>query len=1062
MGWLMVKYAHSIKRYTSSRIFWLFSALGIVLFLVTALLLFRCYMLSVRITQKTGHQLLKVADERKANMLSFIDTQRNNVSQFTENKQIITLAESLLKTYTGGALGDYSNTTAEYKDFEKKLDQLLNQQNSIYQFKDIMLIDAAGKIFYTFKNNLINVDLASEKSKLSNLAQSFERTRMTLTNDISEFSVDPELNAPALYILRPLFNNGQFTCVVAVQVDEALLYKIIQNYEGLGQSGDIFVTKNISDRVIFVAPSRLYSNVAFKKITDPSKEENTPTRLGTNGKTGFGYVLDMYNVPVIAAWTFVPQVNLGLSINIQYWEAAASLWWYKFFCWFFGFLFLFYLLIFAHYLGHLNFLRPVKNFIFSLAFLKLALTVCCMAALITSGFIFWYRYHAYTNIVGQTTALAKSKIHTQAESIQQSFFEIEKIARMIAQDLKTQALKKEDIQIRILRDLKEVPDIENITVAFAPFAYDPQQRLYGVEAKKIDGAAQANIITYDYMVPGASQLVQADWYNKAIKDGQGWSNPAYDASKQSKTVYTLPFYLPSKNEPAGVIAITYNLEKIITGVKNIEVGKMGYGMLIGSNGNLIYHPLDQYVKNKLSLIDVGRESNNQALKEIAQRMLTHTSGVDTYTDHINTSYWLVYEKVPDIGWYVVVTFSNESLPLPLGKLRKQLMWAIITLVIGLLLAAMLFAKVWEGIIGIRRWSIISGIILASALIMFWNLTRMSPYEPSTESIVVRDQTGLDKYLELLNVETQQRNEKLPVAVPTGLILYSVSFPDSNRVSLSGYLWQKITKGMQIKPGVLFPEASENSLKEIFRKTDDGIETIGWNISATFLQKHRYSYFPFDKVHIDIIMSSADFENNVILVPDFSGYKSYDVDPLPGITNKINIPGYYLDRSFFSFSIIPSYDEVGLDALRKVTEKIRLHYNILLKRKLINPLIIFMLPLLIILFSIYAVFLVTQKLRGKFDAFRSLGAYTGLFFSLIILHQTLRNQVQSGELLYIEYFFFFTYLTILLLVLHTLLLRVSKIANVLNEKVSPYLKIIFWPLQFALWFAITMIIFYSVR
>ena len=1019
-------------------------------------------MLSTRITEKTGHQLLKVAQERKTSILTFIDTQRSNVALFTQNQELIDLAELLLKNYVFGTLGDYQSTSPEYKEYEKKLDQLLNQQNSLYQFKDIMLINSAGKIFYTFKNNLINVNLASSKSQSSNLAQSFERTRMTLTNDISEFSVDPELNAPSLYILRPLFSKGKFICIAAIQVDDSLLYKIIQNYEGLGQTGDIFVTKNISDRVIFVAPSRLYSNVAFKKITDPSKEENTPTRLGTSGNTGFGYALDAYNVPVIAAWTFVPQVNLGLSTGIQYWEAATSIWWYKFFCWFFGFLFLLYLLLFAHFLGHLNFLRPLKNFIFSLFFLKIVLWICCITALAISGFVFWHRYHAYTNIVKQTTALAQSKVNTQVESIEQTIFEVEKIASMIAQDLKSQALKKEDLQIRISRDLKEVPGLENITIAFAPFAYDSQQRLYGVEANKTDGSVQTNLITYDYMVPGASQLVQRDWYNKAIKEGKGWSEPAFDASKQSKTVYTLPFYLPSKAEPAGVIAITYNLEKIIEGVKNIEVGKMGYGMLVANNGLLIYHPLDQYIKNKLTLMDVARDSNNQGLKEITQEMLERKEGTASYTDHINTSYWLVYEKVPDIGWYVIITFSNESLPLPLSKLRKQLMWGIITLVLGLLLAAMLFAKIWEGIVGIRRWSIISGIILASTLILFWNLTRMAPYEPSTESIVVRDQTGLDKYLELLEVEAQQRNEKQPIAVPTGLILYNVSFPDSNRVSLSGYLWQKITKDMKIKPGVLLPEASDSSFKEIFRKNDNGTETIGWNISATFLQKHRYSFFPFDKVHIDIIMASADFENNVILAPDFSGYKSYDVDPLPGITNKINIPGYYLDRSFFSFSIIPPYDEVGLDALRKVTEKIRLHYNVILKRKLINPLIIFMLPLLIILFSIYAVFLVTQKRKGKFNAFSSLGAYTGLFFSLIILHQTLRNQVQSGELLYIEYFFFFTYLTILLLVLHTLLLQVSRTANVLNEKISPYLKIIFWPLQFALWFAITMIIFYSVR
>lgn len=1061
MGWLMVKYTSIINRYKSARFFWSFVAVGILLTLITVVFVSRCYMLSTQITEKTGQRLLKQANERKTAILDVIEEQRNKLAEFTKNTQVINLAELLLQNYIYGVKGDYNSNSDAYKELEKKLDQLLNQQNATFQFKDIMLIDSSGKIYYTFKNNMINVNLASSQFQSTNLAQSFERTRMTLTTDVSEFSIDPELNAPALYMLRPLFKNGKFIAIVAIQVDESIIYKIIQNYEGLGQTGDIFVTKNIADRVIFVAPARLYSNVAFKKITDPSKEENTPTRLGTSGKTGYGYLLDAYNIPVVAAWTFVPQVNLGLSIGIQYWEAAESIWWYKVFCWFFSILLLLYAFIFAYFLGHLRFLKPLKNFIFSLFFFKLILWTLAISFLLISGFLFWYRYTSYQNIVNQSINSAQSKVYTEVESIQQSIFEVEKIASMIAQDLQSGALKKEDVQIRVLRDLKEVQDLENITIAFAPFVYDKQQRLYGIEAKKVDGITQVNTIAYDYMVKGASLLVESDWYNKTIKDGAGWSETSFDADKQTRAVYTLPFYLPSKKEPSGVIAVTYNLGKIIEGIKKIEIGKLGYASLIGGNGALIYHPLDVYVKNKLSLTDIARESNNQELKEIAQHMLTQNSGTDSYTDHINNVHWLVYKKIPGVNWYAMATFTNESLPLPLAKLRKELIWAIVCMVIGLLFLAMIITRIWEGLKAIKRWTIVSIIILTSVLILFWNSSRLAPYEPSTEAIVIRDQSGLDKYLELLDVEAQQRNEKRPIPVPTGIILYNVSFPDSNKVSLSGYLWQKVNPQLELKSGVLFPEASESLIKEIFRKTENGIETIGWNISATFLQKHRYSFFPFDKVHIDIILASADFENNVILIPDFSGYKAYDVDPLPGITNKINIPGYHLDRSYFSFTVIPAYDEVGLDALRKVTEKIRLHYNVILKRKLINPLIIFMLPLLIILFSIYAVFLVTQRWHGMFDAFRSIGAYTGLFFSLVILHQTLRSQVQSGELLYIEYFFFFTYVTILLLVLHTLLLRVSSRANIISEKISPYLKIIFWPLQLLLWFAITMIIFYSV-
>jgi len=83
-----------------------------------------------------------------------------------------------------------------------------------------------------------------------------------------------------------------------------------------------------------------------------------------------------------------------------------------------------------------------------------------------------------------------------------------------------------------------------------------------------------------------------------------------------------------------------------------------------------------------------------------------------------------------------------------------------------------------------------------------------------------------------------------------------------------------------------------------------------------------------------------------------------------------------------------------------------------------------------------------------------------FLSVVILQQTLRRQYQAGELLYIEYLFFFIYITLLLLILHALLLSVSSYAEFVNKKISPFLKIFFWPIQLGLWFGVTMIIFYG--
>ena len=622
------------------------------------------------------------------------------------------------------------------------------------------------------------------------------------------------------------------------------------------------------------------------------------------------------------------------------------------------------------------------------------------------------------------------------------------------------------------RDLKEIPDINGIIIAYAPFSYDPQKRLFGIEAVRENSSVQVHELTNDYQIP--SQDPQLGWYDKAIKNGAYWSEPFYNSkTKQHHVLYVRPFYQGSKN-PAGVIVITYVLDKIIDRVRAIEIGKTGYAAILSSNQTFLYHPLEHYVKDHVRLSDITREKNNSALKEIADQMKKNEGGFGSYTDSFaKVTHWIAYYPIPSVKWTLAVLFSDESLDLPMSDMHKQNIWILITLVLTLLLLSMILSHLEIITLNhIKKWSVLTSILFAGALLIFWILITRVSYQPRSDILVVRDRTAVDKYIEFLQLDAKQRNEKKPIVSLAGIILQTLLFPDSNTISVSGYVWQKIKKesdqdAARIKEGLRFPDAIKAEFREVLRKESAGAAEnneliIGWNIEASFLQKHRYSWFPFDRVHVDIIIASLDFENNVVLVPDFSGYQSLDIDPLPGIT-RISIPGFDLERSFFSFSTLPADDEVGLEALKKVTEKVRLHYNIILDRKLTNPFIIFFLPLLVILFSIYAVFLIAFRNSNiKIDVFKALSAYTALFFSVVILHQTLRSQYQAGELLYIEYFFFFTYVTLLLLVLHALMLRVSHFSHFINTKATPYLRVLFWPVQFAVWFIVTMIVFYAMR
>ena len=142
---------------------------------------------------------------------------------------------------------------------------------------------------------------------------------------------------------------------------------------------------------------------------------------------------------------------------------------------------------------------------------------------------------------------------------------------------------------------------------------------------------------------------------------------------------------------------------------------------------------------------------------------------------------------------------------------------------------------------------------------------------------------------------------------------------------------------------------------------------------------------------------------------------------------------------------------------QVSERIELQYNLLIKRKLINAFIIYLLPLLIILFSMFIIFTIVHK---KLSVLSSIGAYTGLFFALIILQRALRSQYPAAGLLYIEYFFFFTYIALLIFTANTALLHLKKKEGFFEKIFIPSLKMLFWPIILLAWFIVTILVFYN--
>ena len=128
----------------------------------------------------------------------------------------------------------------------------------------------------------------------------------------------------------------------------------------------------------------------------------------------------------------------------------------------------------------------------------------------------------------------------------------------------------------------------------------------------------------------------------------------------------------------------------------------------------------------------------------------------------------------------------------------------------------------------------------------------------------------------------------------------------------------------------------------------------------------------------------------------------------------------------------------------------------MNRSLLNPFILYLLPLLVILFSLFTILLVARKNTPPLSI---LGGYTGLFFALILLQRSLLEELPTNTMLYIEYAFFYTYITIILLIIHTILIYYYKHWKTYQNNSLYLMRIFFWPFQFISWLITTLIFFY---
>lgn len=116
---------------------------------------------------------------------------------------------------------------------------------------------------------------------------------------------------------------------VATEFKANILFERIQDYTGLGATGETLLGKKIDKEVLFLNPLRHDPNAGMNRRVKIDTHIALPVKNAVRGFSGKGLSIDYRGEPVLAAWRYIPTVGWGIVAKIDEKEGFKPLYSYK-------------------------------------------------------------------------------------------------------------------------------------------------------------------------------------------------------------------------------------------------------------------------------------------------------------------------------------------------------------------------------------------------------------------------------------------------------------------------------------------------------------------------------------------------------------------------------------------------------------------------------------------------------------------------------------------------------------------------------------------------------------
>lgn len=216
------------------------------------------------------------------------------------------------------------NKSSNYNEAKNMFEQQLNEYNMEGKVNNIFIIGLDGKIIAS------SLKIQDNNSTTYNkIAFEEGKTKIYFSDIFKADNDDKSLKQKKGYRFNesaPILNyDNKLIGVIVAEFSADDFFSQIQDYSGLGESGETLLGKKSGDKIVFLNPLRHDPNAGMKRSAKINGRVAFPVILGATGHNGSGESIDYRGVDVLAAWRYVPTTGWGMVAKIDQSEVLKPL-----------------------------------------------------------------------------------------------------------------------------------------------------------------------------------------------------------------------------------------------------------------------------------------------------------------------------------------------------------------------------------------------------------------------------------------------------------------------------------------------------------------------------------------------------------------------------------------------------------------------------------------------------------------------------------------------------------------------------------------------------------------